>query len=191
MNELVNELLGAVMQVLLFALIPFIWWLITARKKENFFKWLGLRKINHKGSVVKTIIISLVAVAVYGLTTTFFINTFAGEVTSAGSQFAGKGLAGIPLAVIYGLIRTGLSEEILFRGFILKRISNKFGFIAGNTIQAIAFGLMHGIPFGKHHAKQITKEMIEEFDYVIAMEQYNINNMIRQFGESEKYSLLL
>ena len=49
----------------------------------------------------------------------------------------------------------------------------------------------HGISFSKHHAKQITKEMIEEFDYVIAMEQYNINNMIRQFGESEKYSLLL
>ena len=49
----------------------------------------------------------------------------------------------------------------------------------------------HGIPFSKHHAKQITKEMIKEFDYVIAMEQYNINNMIRQFGESEKYSLLL
>ena len=49
----------------------------------------------------------------------------------------------------------------------------------------------HDIPFGRHQAKQITKDMIEEFDYVIAMEQYNINNMIRQFGESDKYSLLL
>ena len=54
----------------------------------------------------------------------------------------------IPAAFAYGLIRTGLSEEILFRGFILKRIQNKFGFIAGNVIQALAFGLMHGVPFG-------------------------------------------
>ena len=49
----------------------------------------------------------------------------------------------------------------------------------------------HGIQFDRHHAKQITKDMIVEFDYIIAMEQYNINNMIRQFGESDKYSLLL
>ena len=39
-------------------------------------------------------------------------------------------------------------EEILFRGFILKIIQNRFGFMTGNTIQALIFGLMHGIPFG-------------------------------------------
>ena len=40
-----NELIGAVIQLLIFALIPFIWWLITARKKESFFKWIGLKRI--------------------------------------------------------------------------------------------------------------------------------------------------
>ena len=44
MTQTINELLGSVVQILLFTLIPFIWWLITARKKENFFSWIGLKK---------------------------------------------------------------------------------------------------------------------------------------------------
>lgn len=144
----VSELISSVLQVVLFSLIPFIWWLITARKKEDFFGWIGLKRINHNGKVAVTIISTLIAVLVYGLLTTFFINKFSGEVTSAGSSYAGMGLSYIPVAFVYGFIKTGLSEEILFRGFLLKRIKNKFGFVAGNLVQALAFGLVHGVPFG-------------------------------------------
>lgn len=49
---------------------------------------------------------------------------------------------------LYAFLRTALSEEILFRGFVLKAIKNKAGFYAGNTVQALIFGLLHGIPFG-------------------------------------------
>lgn len=52
------------------------------------------------------------------------------------------------MALVYGYIRTGLAEEIVFRGFILKRIQGRFGFMAGNLVQAILFGLLHGVPFG-------------------------------------------
>ena len=44
MTQTVNELFSSIVQILLFTLIPFIWWLITARKKENFFSWIGLKK---------------------------------------------------------------------------------------------------------------------------------------------------
>lgn len=148
MNGFINELVGALTQVVLFTLVPFIWWLITARKKENFFKWLGFKKPAHKGNLILTLLITVVAVLAYGFGTTALINNFAGEITAAGSTFAGKGFGYIPAAFAYGFIRTGLSEEIIFRGFILKRIQNKFGFLAGNIFQAIAFGLMHGVPFG-------------------------------------------
>ncbi|MCQ2494315.1 MAG: CPBP family intramembrane metalloprotease [Lachnospiraceae bacterium] len=148
MNGFINELVGATIQVLLFTLVPFIWWLITARKKENFFKWIGFKKPEHKGNIYITLLIAVGAVLVYGFGTTALVNMFSGEITAAGSAFAGKGLSYIPAALAYGFIRTGLSEEILFRGFILKRIQNKFGFAAGNVIQALAFGLMHGVPFG-------------------------------------------
>ncbi|MFI3173182.1 MAG: CPBP family intramembrane glutamic endopeptidase, partial [Eubacteriales bacterium] len=41
----------------------------------------------------------------------------------------------------------GLSEEIVFRGFILKRLSNKMNFTLANIIQSILFGLLHGVLF--------------------------------------------
>lgn len=76
------------------------------------------------------------------------ISLFSGAITTAGNQFAGKGLIAVPAAVAYAFIRTGLSEEIVFRGFLLKRIKSKFGFHAGNLVQALVFGLLHGLPFG-------------------------------------------
>lgn len=147
LNAFTGEFIGAIIQVLIFSLIPFIWWLINARK-ENFCKWLGLKKIEHKGNAVLTILISVAVFIAYGFATSLLTKLLDAEVTSAGNQFAGKGLSYIPVAIAYGFIRTGLSEEIMFRGFLLKRIAGIFGFIAGNLIQALLFGLMHGIPFG-------------------------------------------
>lgn len=49
-------------------------------------------------------------------------------------------------AIFRGLITTGLSEEILFRGFIARGLIGAFGFVAGNIIQAIIFALPHALP---------------------------------------------
>lgn len=68
-------------------------------------------------------------------------------VSSAISQFANQGIKAIPLILVYAVIQTSLSEEILFRGFLCKRLTNQFGFEIGNVIQAGCFGLAHGIPF--------------------------------------------
>jgi len=146
-NMFISEFFGALTQVVMFGLIPLIWWLITARKKENFFKWLGFRKVEHEGKWSGTIIKTVIAVAVYGTLTLVTVGQLEG-VTKAGSAFSGEGAVAIPAVIAYGLIRTALSEEILFRGFILKRVQNKFGFAVGNTVQAILFGLLHGVPFG-------------------------------------------
>lgn len=78
----------------------------------------------------------------------FVHKPLSGDITAAGNQFSGMGAAAVPAAFVYAFIQTGLTEEILFRGFILKRTANKFGFAAGNTVQAVLFGLLHGIPFG-------------------------------------------
>lgn len=68
-------------------------------------------------------------------------------VDTATSKFSGMGIIGLPSALIYAFITTALSEEILFRGFLLKRLSNKFGFYIGNIVQSILFGLLHGVMF--------------------------------------------
>ena len=49
----------------------------------------------------------------------------------------------------------------------------------------------HGIPFDVHSARQITKQDVEYYDYIIAMEDYNINNLERKFGQSYKFKRLL
>ena len=136
----ISMLTGSIIQVVLFAFIPFIWWLITARKKMNFFKWLGLKKIDDaKGN--KTALWTA-AITVLFLAVSVFILTSLKGVEMATSEFAGLGAKAVPSVLIYALMKTALAEEIVFRGFLLKRISNKFGFAAGNTIQAVIFGLM-------------------------------------------------
>ena len=45
--------------------------------------------------------------------------------------------------LIWAILQTSLSEEILFRGFLCKRCCNKFGEKIGNTVQAIIFGMVH------------------------------------------------
>ena len=144
----VNEFIGALVQLFLFSLIPFIFWLIFGRKKENFFKWIGLKKIKHQGKPWVTLCAIVAATGLYIGITIAVLGFLPEGVTTAGSDFAGKGFIAFPAVLAYGFIRTGLSEEVVFRGFLLKRFAEKFGFVAGNTIQAVLFGLMHGVPFG-------------------------------------------
>ena len=49
----------------------------------------------------------------------------------------------------------------------------------------------HGIPAGGHRARQITAADLQDFDYIICMERYNLRNLERLLGPSDKVSLLL
>lgn len=51
----------------------------------------------------------------------------------------------------------------------------------------------HGISCKGHAARKLVKADFEEFDYLIAMEQYNLRNIRREFGDelTSKVSLLL
>lgn len=43
MAAFVSELFSSIIQIVLFALIPFLWWLTAARRKVSFPGWIGLR----------------------------------------------------------------------------------------------------------------------------------------------------
>ncbi len=51
----------------------------------------------------------------------------------------------------------------------------------------------HGISCKGHAARKLVKSDFENFDYLIAMEEYNLRNIRREFGETlaSKVSLLL
>lgn len=143
MNLLINKVLSSVLQIILFGIIPFAWWVITARKHQKFTEWIGLKKIQgDKKTLVGIITVSIVFL-VSGVLTLYAIR----DIETATSEFTGLGVAATPAIVIYATFNTAFPEELLFRGFILKRLTNKFGFNIANFIQALLFSLLHGAMF--------------------------------------------
>ncbi len=65
-------------------------------------------------------------------------------------QFAGLGLGGqaIAMAFLYGVVQTGFTEELLFRGLIAGSLSRRLPIVWANLAQALLFFLPHlGILF--------------------------------------------
>lgn len=145
--QTINLLNSSVIQVLLFVFIPFIWWVVTARKKTSFFHWIGLKKPVIKNK--KLYLLSFSFTLILFLIMPFIIPLLVESTDTATSQFYGQGLSFSSLLsiLIYSFVQTSLSEELFFRGFLTKRLINKFGFQTGNFIQGLTFGLMHGILF--------------------------------------------
>lgn len=143
--EIMNLFFNAVVQVLVFSLIPFIWWVVTARRKENFFLWIGLVKVKKNYSII-VLVIALFCVVSWVMQK-FIVPCLLPPGATVQQSYTGQGAAAILPILLFGMIQTGLSEEILFRGFILKRLSKKLGFQRANFLQALLFGTIHGIGF--------------------------------------------
>lgn len=145
MDLLMKKLTNSIIQIIIFSIIPFLWWLITSRKKMNFFEWIGLKKVNNIKE--NKLFAWIFSVLVLFLIISVFILYSLKNVNIASSEFTGLGIKSLPSILIYAIFNTSLPEEILFRGFLLKRIGNKFGFIVSNGIQSLLFGCIHGIMF--------------------------------------------
>jgi len=136
--------ISTLFQLILFSLIPFIWWLFSARKNENFFSWIGLKKPK-LDKPIKVFILMFLSLALLLIPGLVLILSIEDKSVLASAKFAGTGFEGVICILIYAILQTSLSEEILFRGFLNKRLSGKFGFSTGNTVQALLFGLLHGV----------------------------------------------
>ena len=66
---------------------------------------------------------------------------------TATADFSGKGIGALPAILAYAILGTALPEEIFFRGFLLKRLQGKLGFLGANLIQSLLFGLIHALMF--------------------------------------------
>ena len=143
MNLFVSELISSVAQLCIFAFVPVVWWFFTARKEQTFWAWIGLKRVSTDN---KRKLAAMIAetIAVFGALGIFMLQSMNDTSTAIGA-FSGKGCVALPSILVYAIIHTSLSEEILFRGFLLKRISTKWGFWSGNVTQALLFGMVHGI----------------------------------------------
>ncbi|MFW5671246.1 MAG: CPBP family intramembrane glutamic endopeptidase, partial [Acetivibrio ethanolgignens] len=56
---------------------------------------------------------------------------------------SGWSLQTFSVILIWAVVQTSLSEEIMFRGFLCKRFCKQFGEKIGNMVQALIFGMVH------------------------------------------------
>lgn len=143
--ELLSKLSEVIFQVLIFSLLPFLWWFFTARRKEGFFSWIGLKAVKGSRSTIAGCILIFFLLCL--VSQLWWMPYLLPAGATVQSSYAGKGWGAFPSAFLFGILQTGLSEEILFRGFLGKRLISRFGFAAGNLLQGLAFGLLHGALF--------------------------------------------
>ncbi|MHB1417092.1 MAG: CPBP family intramembrane glutamic endopeptidase [Chloroflexota bacterium] len=142
---LINESISTAANILLFAAIPFVWHLLRNRTPKGLLQSLGIyrpRVANPKAVVL--------------LLTVAYLLTLAANVTVIVLGYSGRspadtqGLTPITLFLVlllYGM-KTGIAEEIFFRGFIARRLIKTLGFARGNLIQAVVFALPHFVLSG-------------------------------------------
>ena len=154
---LLNELISTILQILVFTLIPFIVYLITQKREESFgpylkgfFSYIGLYRPTRKANL-SAIAVSLLFVfsgLAMGVFDAELRETLRGPGTVIGKIRAqGFGPDAIILILLMAGFKTSFSEEILFRGFLAKRLMNWLGYERGNLIQAVIFGLVHLLLF--------------------------------------------
>jgi membrane protease YdiL (CAAX protease family) len=58
-------------------------------------------------------------------------------------RLRGVSFGSVAVLLTTALVKTALAEEILFRGFIAKRLIAAWGLVVGNVTQAVLFGALH------------------------------------------------
>ena len=139
--------LSSFIQLFIFLLIPFIFYLIKNRTLKGFLKYIGLKKIKIKNNIHIILLFILLAI-ITSLFMNFYISSKIIEndsvtiINESVKDFAFT-VEGIILLILLAVVKTSLSEEILFRGFISKKLIKKLGFNIGNILQSIIFTLVH------------------------------------------------
>ncbi len=146
---ILQEVINTVVQLSVVLIVAGLAWLIFARKRAGFRAWLGLTAPTLRSmgwALLIFVIWSAVTALIYLLPD--FVALASAEGTVAG-RIRAEGFSGdtAALILILAIFKTGLTEEIFFRGLIGKRLINLSGFWIGNTLQAALFGAVHWLIF--------------------------------------------
>lgn len=149
-TSLLNEVIGTIPQVLLFSIIPFVVYLIKQRTYNGFWDYIGLKKSNRKANVlaIATSILFSGALLLLAVFSDEF-RSLVHDPASVTGKFKAMGysISSVLILLVIAIFKTALAEEILFRGFIAKRLIHVLGYQYGNLAQAILFGLIHSAIF--------------------------------------------
>ncbi len=147
---MINELFSAVLQVLVFALIPFIVYLIRQKSNKGFLHYIGLKKTNKKailGSFLVSILLFLPIFLMVLFNDDFKSIMHHPESMTGKFRAMGGSLNTYLIILVIAIVKTAFAEEILFRGFVAKRLIAITTYKTGNLIHAFIFGIMHSLLF--------------------------------------------
>lgn len=145
MHLFMSKLVSGILELIIVSFIPFMTWLIWRRKKVGFFDWIGLKKVQTKN--ISQLLQIILGMALVFLLFSVVLFSWLDPSKMATADFAGKGIEALPAILAYAILGTALPEEIFFRGFLLKRLQGKLGFLGANLVQSLLFGLIHALMF--------------------------------------------
>jgi membrane protease YdiL (CAAX protease family) len=131
MTLLINQTLQAIMTILLVFLIPLSCHFIKKRTFSGIFDNIGIympEKWDPRYSIG-------LILTVFSISSIF--NVITGNFTISITEDA-TGVNLVIILILYGL-QTGISQEILFRGFFAKRLIKEYGFKYGNIMQSFIY----------------------------------------------------
>ena len=127
MTLFMSKLMSGIMELLIVSVIPFITWLIWSRKKVGFFDWIGLKKVQTQQK--RRLLLTILGISLLFLLFSIVVFSWFDSSQTATAAFSGKGIGALPAILSYAILGTALPEEIFFRGFLLKRLQGKLGFL--------------------------------------------------------------
>lgn len=145
MTLFISKLMNGIMELLIVSVIPFITWLIWSRKKVGFFDWIGLKRFESQKK--RHLLLTILGISLLFLLFSIVVFSWFDSSQTATATFYGKGMGALPAILVYAILGTALPEEIFFRGFLLKRLQGKLGFLGANLLQSLLFGLIHALMF--------------------------------------------
>lgn len=145
--SITNSVLSSSIQLIVFGGAPFFIYLTYHRWRHKRTLTAICKRAGLQIGQPRYLLYSLVAAAI--LTATLIIWTPPLEPLirkgSAQSNFAGLGITmkSVTMALLYGVVKTGFTEELLFRGLIAGSLSRRLSVMWANLIQALIFLLPH------------------------------------------------
>lgn len=158
--NLANETFNLIANVAFFLFFPLIWYLIKEKKIKGFFRDLGVFKPKNI-NVFKIFVMILTVYAITLLANLAVI--YSGYSMRDNTIFQNTGFISQFLIIILFGLKTGIGEEIFFRGFIAKKCFAKLGFIKGNILQAVIFASVHFVISGSASYVDIIVRIINAF----------------------------
>ncbi|MEM6347784.1 MAG: CPBP family intramembrane glutamic endopeptidase [Bacteroidota bacterium] len=147
---MIDQIIGGILQGLIFMLIPFVVYLIKNKSYRGFWDYIGLKRSNTKANLMALGLAGILATPM--LLLIFFNEGFqaimlAPESVSGQLRLAGLSISTVAMLLFTATFKTAFTEEVLFRGFIAKRLIAWLGIGWGNSLQALIFGLIHWLLF--------------------------------------------